>query len=50
MVMVPDLITAATKDDGTIDLDLWKSVQLGLINHCEGQANRMADPRRASRA
>ena len=42
MVMVPDLITAATKDDGTVDLGLWKSVQLALINHCEGQANRMA--------
>jgi phage tail sheath protein FI len=42
MVIVPDLVTAATKDDGTIDLNLWKSVQLALINHCEGQANRMA--------
>lgn len=42
MVMVPDLITAATKEDGSIDLNLWKSVQLALINHCEGQANRMA--------
>jgi phage tail sheath protein FI len=42
MVMVPDLITAATKEDGSIDLNLWKTVQLGLINHCEGQANRMA--------
>lgn len=42
MVMVPDLITAATRDDGSIDLNLWKSVQLALINHCEGQANRMA--------
>ena len=42
MVMVPDLITAATKDDGTVDLNMWKSVQLALINHCEGQANRMA--------
>jgi hypothetical protein len=42
MVMVPDLVTAATKDDGTIDLGMWKSVQLALINHCEGQANRMA--------
>ncbi|MCB0967557.1 MAG: phage tail sheath family protein [Ilumatobacter sp.] len=42
MVMVPDLITAATKEDGTVDLGLWKSVQLALINHCEGQANRMA--------
>lgn len=42
MVMVPDLVTAATKEDGTIDLNMWKSVQLALINHCEGQANRMA--------
>jgi hypothetical protein len=42
MVMVPDLITAATKEDGSIDLGLWKTVQLALINHCEGQANRMA--------
>ena len=42
MVMVPDLVTAATKDDGSVDLDLWKTVQLALINHCEGQANRMA--------
>jgi len=42
MVIVPDLITAATKADGTIDLTLWKTVQLALINHCEAQANRMA--------
>ncbi|MCA1692277.1 MAG: phage tail sheath subtilisin-like domain-containing protein [Actinobacteria bacterium] len=42
MVAVPDLITAATKADGTVDLDMWKAVQLALINHCEGEANRMA--------
>ena len=42
MVMVPDLVTAARQADGSIDLNLWKSVQLALINHCEGQANRMA--------
>ncbi|HET9690098.1 MAG TPA: phage tail sheath subtilisin-like domain-containing protein [Acidimicrobiales bacterium] len=42
MVMVPDLITAATKADGTIDLALWKSVQTALIGHCELQGNRMA--------
>ncbi len=42
MVMVPDLINAATQEDGTVDLGMWKSVQLALINHCEGQANRMA--------
>ena len=47
MVMVPDLITAARKkkadgsDDG-YDEVMWKTVQLGLINHCEGQKNRMA--------
>ena len=42
MVMVPDLITAARKADGSVDLNMWKTVQLALINHCEGQANRMA--------
>ena len=42
MVMVPDLVTAATQEDGSIDLGMWKTVQLALINHCEGQANRMA--------
>lgn len=42
MVMVPDLITAATQEDGTVDLGTWKSVQLAIINHCEGQGNRMA--------
>jgi phage tail sheath protein FI len=42
MVMVPDLITAATKADGSVDLGMWKAVQTALISHCEGQANRMA--------
>jgi phage tail sheath protein FI len=42
MVIVPDLLTAATKEDGTIDLGLWKSVQTSLIAHCELQGNRMA--------
>ena len=42
MVMVPDLVTAARQPDGTVDLNMWKTVQLALINHCEGQANRMA--------
>ncbi len=42
MVLVPDLVTAATKDDGTIDLGLWKAVQTALIGHCELQGNRMA--------
>ena len=42
MVMVPDLVTAATKDDGTVDLNMWKSVQTALISHCEQNGNRMA--------
>ena len=42
MVIVPDLVTAATKEDGTIDLGLWKSVQTSLITHCELLGNRMA--------
>ena len=42
MVMVPDLVTAATKEDGSVDLNMWKTVQLALINHCEAQANRVA--------
>jgi phage tail sheath protein FI len=42
MVMVPDLVTAARKPDGKIDLGMWKSVQSALISHCEQQANRMA--------
>ncbi len=42
MVVVPDLITAAKKEDGTVDLGLWKQVQTALISHCELQGNRMA--------
>jgi phage tail sheath protein FI len=42
MVIVPDLITAATKADGSTDLNLWKSVQTALISHCEQNGNRMA--------
>jgi uncharacterized protein len=42
MVIVPDLITAATKADGTLDLGLWKAIQTSLISHCEQYTNRMA--------
>jgi phage tail sheath protein FI len=42
MVVVPDLITAATKADGSIDLNMWKAVQTALISHCEQNGNRMA--------
>jgi phage tail sheath protein FI len=42
IVIVPDLITAATKEDGSVDLGLWKAVQTSLISHCEQYTNRMA--------
>ncbi|SDC60374.1 hypothetical protein SAMN05216410_2001 [Sanguibacter gelidistatuariae] len=42
IVAVPDLVTAATRADGTLDLDLWKAVQTALIAHCELHPNRMA--------
>jgi uncharacterized protein len=42
IVMVPDLITAARKADGTVDLNMWKSVQTALISHCESEGNRLA--------
>jgi len=42
MVLVPDLVTAATREDGTVDLGVWKAVQTSLISHCELQGNRMA--------
>lgn len=42
IVVVPDLITAATKADGSVDLGLWKAVQTALISHCEQNGNRMA--------
>jgi uncharacterized protein len=42
MVAVPDLVTAATKNDGSIDLNMWKAVQTALISHCEQNGNRMA--------
>jgi len=42
IVVVPDLITAATKADGSVDLNLWKAVQTALISHCEQNGNRMA--------
>jgi len=42
IVAVPDLLTAATKPDGSVDLGLWKAVQTSLIAHCEQHANRVA--------
>ena len=40
MVAVPDLMSAY--QNGTIDLETLKAVQLGLIAHCEMMGNRMA--------
>ncbi|WP_448071441.1 phage tail sheath family protein [Georgenia yuyongxinii] len=42
MVIVPDLVTAARREDGTLDLGLWQAVQTSLISHCEQHPNRMA--------
>ncbi|MEO9140176.1 MAG: phage tail sheath subtilisin-like domain-containing protein [Jatrophihabitans sp.] len=42
MVVIPDLVTAATKEDGSLDLNLWKAVQTAVISHCEQNGNRMA--------
>jgi phage tail sheath protein FI len=42
MVVVPDLITAARREDGSVDLNMWKAVQTALIAHCEQNGNRMA--------
>jgi phage tail sheath protein FI len=42
MLAVPDLITAATKADKTVDFSLWKAVQTTLVNHCEQHGNRVA--------
>ena len=42
IVLVPDLVTAATKPDGSLDLGLWKAVQTTLIAHAEQHANRVA--------
>ena len=42
IVVVPDLVTATTRVDGTVDLNMWKAVQTAMIGHCELQGNRMA--------
>jgi phage tail sheath protein FI len=42
MVVCPDLVTAATNADGSVDLDTYKAVQTAMITHCEGAGNRMA--------
>jgi phage tail sheath protein FI len=41
MVVVPDLVTACTRD-GRFDLDMFKAVQTAMITHCENAGDRMA--------
>ena len=42
MVAIPDLITIATNEDGSVDEELYLSVQKQLIDWCEASHTRMA--------
>jgi uncharacterized protein len=42
MVAVPDLITVATKEDGSIDEEMFLGAQKQLIDWCEASHNKMA--------
>ncbi len=42
MVAIPDLITVATRDDGTIDDEMYLGAQQQLIDFCEAAHNKMA--------
>ncbi len=42
MVVTPDLVTAATGDNGEVDLGLFKAVQTAMITHAENAGDRMA--------
>ena len=42
MVAVPDLVTVATKEDGSIDEELFLGAQKQLIDFCEASHNKMA--------
>jgi Bacteriophage tail sheath protein len=42
MVAIPDLITVATGDDGSIDEELYLGAQKQLIDFCEASHNKMA--------
>jgi phage tail sheath protein FI len=42
MVAIPDLITVATREDGTVDEELYLSAQKQLIDYCEASHNKMA--------
>ena len=42
MVAVPDLITVATKEDGSVDEEMFLGAQKQLIDFCEASHNKMA--------
>jgi len=42
MVAVPDLITVATRDDGTLDEEIFLAAQGRLVDWCEASGTRMA--------
>jgi uncharacterized protein len=42
MVAIPDLITVATRDDGSLDEETFLAVQQQLVDWCEGSRTRMA--------
>jgi len=42
IVAVPDLITVATRDDGSLDEDIYLAAQGRLVDWCEASGTRMA--------
>ncbi|MET0423508.1 MAG: phage tail sheath C-terminal domain-containing protein [Actinoplanes sp.] len=42
MVAIPDLVSVATKDDGSIDEEMYLGAQKQLIDFCESSHTRMA--------
>ncbi|MEU4237150.1 phage tail sheath C-terminal domain-containing protein [Actinoplanes sp. NPDC026619] len=42
MVSIPDLITVATKEDGSVDEEMYLGAQKQLIDFCEASHNKMA--------
>jgi phage tail sheath protein FI len=42
MVAIPDLVTVATKEDGSVDEEMFLGAQKQLIDFCEASHNKMA--------
>ncbi|MFD0744923.1 phage tail sheath family protein [Phytohabitans flavus] len=42
MVAIPDLVTVATRDDGSIDEEMFLAAQKQLIDYCDASHNKMA--------